>query len=115
LGEADGMKKADLIGEIAKSANISKREAQKVVDAAVSSVKGALEKGDRVTLAGFGTFYVGKRAARAGRNPSTGAVIEVKASKVPKFRAGSVFRAVVSMTGSLPGKPTTLPRKPKKR
>jgi DNA-binding protein HU-beta len=80
--------KSELIDAIADSADISKAAAGRALDAAVDAVKKALKKNDMVTLVGFGTFYVGKRAARTGRNPRTGASIKIKAAKVPKFRAG---------------------------
>lgn len=80
--------KSELIDAIADSADISKAAAGRALDAAVETVKKALKKGDMVTLVGFGTFYVSKRAARTGRNPRTGASIKIKAAKVPKFRAG---------------------------
>ena len=78
------MNKSELIDAIAKSADISKAAAGRALDATVASIKTSLRKGGMVTLVGFGTFYVGKRAARAGRNPRTGAEIKIKAAKVPK-------------------------------
>ncbi len=86
------MNKSELIDQIAKSAELSKAAAGRALDAAVGAVKSALKKGDMVTLVGFGTFYVGKRAARNGRNPRTGATIKIKAAKVPKFRAGKALK-----------------------
>ena len=82
------MNKSELIDAIAKHADISKAAAGRALDATVNSIKGSLKKGDIVTLVGFGSFYVGKRTARQGRNPRTGATIKIKAAKVPKFRAG---------------------------
>ena len=82
------MNKSELIDQIAKSADISKAAAGRALDAAIGAVKASLKKGQMVTLVGFGTFYVGKRAARVGRNPRTGAAIKIKAAKSPKFRAG---------------------------
>ena len=84
--------KSELIDAIAESADISKAAAGRALDATVDAVKGALKKGDMVTLVGFGSFYVGKRAARTGRNPRTGAAIKIKAAKVPKFRAGKSLK-----------------------
>jgi len=84
--------KSELIDAIAKSADISKAAAGRSLDATIGAVKGAMKKGDMVTLVGFGTFYVGKRAARNGRNPRTGATIKIKAAKVPKFRAGKALK-----------------------
>ncbi|NWG86869.1 MAG: HU family DNA-binding protein [Hydrogenophilaceae bacterium] len=90
------MNKSELIDAIANSADISKAAAGRALDAAMESVKKALKKGDMVTLVGFGTFYVGKRAARSGRNPRTGATIKIKAAKVPKFRAGKALKDSVN-------------------
>jgi DNA-binding protein HU-beta len=80
--------KSELIDAIADSADISKAAAGRALDATVEAVKEALKKGEVVTLVGFGSFYVGKRVARTGRNPRTGAAIKIKAAKVPKFRPG---------------------------
>jgi DNA-binding protein HU-beta len=88
--------KQELIDAIAKSADISKAAAGRALDAAVSAIKVSLKKGQLVTLVGFGTFYVGKRAARGGRNPRTGAAIKIKAAKVPKFRAGKALKDSVN-------------------
>jgi DNA-binding protein HU-beta len=84
--------KLELIDAIAKHADISKAAAGRALDATVSSIRASLRKGGTVTLVGFGTFYVGKRAARSGRNPRTGAAIKIKAAKVPKFRAGKALK-----------------------
>ena len=86
------MNKSELIEAIAKSADISKAAAERALDSAVTSIKNSLKKGGMVTLVGFGTFYVGKRAARAGRNPRTGATIKIKAARVPKFRPGKALK-----------------------
>lgn len=90
------MNKSELIDAIAASADISKAAASRALDGAMNAVKKALKKGDMVTLVGFGTFYVGKRAARSGRNPRTGATIKIKAAKVPKFRAGKALKSSVN-------------------
>lgn len=90
------MKKSELIDAIAKSADISKVAAARALDATVDTIKKALKKGDTVSLVGFGTFKVGKRAARIGRNPRTGATIKIKAAKVPKFSAGVNLKSAVS-------------------
>lgn len=89
------MNKSELVDQIAKSADISKAAAGRALDAAVAAVKSSLKKGGMVTLVGFGTFYVGKRAARSGRNPRTGASIKIRAAKVPKFRAGKALKDAV--------------------
>ncbi len=86
------MNKSELIDQIAKSADISKAAAGRALEATIGAVKSSLKKGGMVTLVGFGTFYVGKRAARSGRNPRTGATIKIKAAKVPKFRAGKALK-----------------------
>ena len=86
------MNKTELIESVAKSADISKAAAGRAMDAMINAVRASLKKGQMVTLVGFGTFYVGKRAARAGRNPRTGAAIKIKAAKVPKFRSGKALK-----------------------
>jgi len=88
--------KTEIIDNIAKSADISKAAAGRALDATVAAIKTAMKKGGMVTLVGFGTFYVGKRAARSGRNPRTGAAIKIKAAKVPKFRAGKALKDAVN-------------------
>lgn len=90
------MNKSELIDAIAKSADLSKASAGRALDATITSVKTAMKKGDMITLVGFGTFYVGKRAARNGRNPRTGGTIKIKAAKVPKFRAGKALKDAVN-------------------
>ncbi|TAJ78712.1 MAG: HU family DNA-binding protein [Gallionellaceae bacterium] len=88
--------KSDLIEAIAKSADVSKAAAGRALDATIESIKKSLKKGELVSLVGFGTFYVGKRAARSGRNPRTGETIKIKAAKVPKFRAGKGLKDAVN-------------------
>ncbi|MBI1397621.1 MAG: DNA-binding protein HU [Betaproteobacteria bacterium] len=90
------MNKSEMIEAIAKSADISKAAAGRALDATVTCVRSALKKGGTVTLVGFGTFYVSRRAARSGRNPRTGASIKIKSAKVPKFRAGKALRDAVN-------------------
>jgi DNA-binding protein HU-beta len=84
--------KNDLIDAIARHADISKAAAGRALDATIDSIGTSLAKGDMVTLVGFGSFYVGKRTARSGRNPRTGATIRISAAKVPKFRAGKALK-----------------------
>ena len=86
------MNKSEMIDQIAKSADVSKAAAGRALDATVAAIKTSMKKGGMVTLVGFGTFYVGKRAARVGRNPRTGASIKIKAARVPKFRAGKALK-----------------------
>ena len=90
------MNKLEIIESVAKSADISKAAAARVLDDTIATITGTLKKGEMVTLVGFGTFYVGKRAARSGRNPRTGAAIKIKAAKVPKFRAGKALKDAVN-------------------
>ncbi|MEY3436546.1 MAG: HU family DNA-binding protein [Sphingobacteriales bacterium] len=82
------MNKAELISKIAEDAGITKAQANECLDSFVEAVTKTLKGGGKVTLVGFGTFSVTKRAARNGRNPQTGAVIKIKAKKVAKFKAG---------------------------
>lgn len=86
------MNKSELIEAIAQEAGISKAAAQKALDATTDAVTKALKKGDTVTLVGFGTFYVGERAERQGRNPKTGEPLTIAAAKTPKFRAGKALK-----------------------
>mgnify|MGYP001405317010 CR=1 FL=1 len=86
------MNKSELIEVIASKADISKAAASRSLEALIGAVRTALKKGDSVTITGFGTFAVTKRAARTGRNPRTGAAIKIKAAKVPKFRPGKGLR-----------------------
>lgn len=86
------MNKTEMIETVSKTADISKAAAGRAVEAMITAVRGSLKKGQMVTIVGFGTFYVGKRAARSGRNPRTGVAIKIKAAKVPKFRAGKALK-----------------------
>ena len=90
------MNKSELIDQIAASAEISKAAAGRALDATVAAVKSALKAGDSVSLIGFGTFSVGARAARTGRNPRTGKALKIKAAKVPKFRPGKGLKDAVN-------------------
>lgn len=83
------MNKAELIEAMASSANLSKADAKRALDAFIDNTSNALKKGDRVALVGFGSFSVSKRAARKGRNPQTGKEIQIKAKNVVRFKAGS--------------------------
>ena len=86
------MTKADLIEKVATDAKVSKADAGRVLNSVLDSMTNALAGGDTVTLVGFGTFSVTKRAARKGRNPQTGAVINIAASKAPRFKAGKALK-----------------------
>lgn len=82
------MNKTELVEHMAKNAEISKAAAGRALESLMGAVRTTLKKGGTVALVGFGTFAVGKRAARVGRNPKTGAALKIKAAKVPKFRPG---------------------------
>jgi DNA-binding protein HU-beta len=86
------MNKSDFVAAVADSAELSKVDAGRAVEAFIETVTKALKKGDTVTLVGFGTFSVRKRAARQGRNPQTGETIKIKASKSPAFKPGKGFK-----------------------
>jgi DNA-binding protein HU-beta len=88
--------KTELIDHIADSADISKAAAARALDSLIGAVKTTLKKNGSVTLVGFGTFSVGKRAARTGRNPRTGEAIKIKAAKVPKFKPGKALKDAVN-------------------
>ncbi|MDI1300090.1 HU family DNA-binding protein [Methylotenera sp.] len=90
------MNKSKLIDSIASASGLSKAAAGRALDATTSAITAAMKKGDLVTLIGFGTFYVGKREARNGRNPRTGATIQIKAANSPKFRAGKSLKDAVN-------------------
>ncbi|MCK4352844.1 HU family DNA-binding protein [candidate division WOR-3 bacterium] len=89
------MKKADLIDKVASAADITKKAAGTAVDAVIEGISGALARKDTVTLVGFGTFYVARRAARKGRNPRTGKPLDIPAKNVPRFRPGSELKKKV--------------------
>ena len=90
------MNKSDLIDAIARHADISKAAAGRALDATVEAIAGSLKRGDIVTLVGCGSFFVGQRTARAGRNPRTGDAIRIDAAKVPRFRAGKALKDAVN-------------------
>lgn len=86
------MNKTELIEHIAKNADISKAAATRALEATIAAVKSTLKEGGSVSLVGFGTFVVGERAKRTGRNPRTGDAIKIEAAKVPKFRPGKALK-----------------------
>ncbi|MGC8486606.1 MAG: HU family DNA-binding protein [Clostridia bacterium] len=86
------MNKAELVADVAERAGLTKKDAEKAVNAVVDTIEGALTKGEKVSLVGFGTFEVRTRAARSGRNPRTGATLRINASKVPAFKAGKALK-----------------------
>ena len=90
------MNKAELIDAVAGRGDVSKREVTEIVDAFVEEIKKAVVRGDKVAISGFGIFEAQARKARLGRNPRTGETVKIKATKLPKFRPGAEFKAVVS-------------------
>jgi DNA-binding protein HU-beta len=88
--------KTELVEQIAERAELSRSEAESAVDAALKTIEEQLARGGEITLTGFGKFHVADRGARMGRNPQTGAPIEIKASRVPRFSAGSKLKQVVN-------------------
>ncbi|HHT01977.1 MAG TPA: HU family DNA-binding protein [Firmicutes bacterium] len=89
------MNKAELVAAVAEKAELTKKDAEKAVNSLLDSVERALVAGEKVSLVGFGTFEVRERAARKGRNPQTGAEIEIAASRVPVFKAGKALKEAV--------------------
>ena len=90
------MNKAELIAKIAEESKLTKKAAEAALDAFMTTVEGALKKGEKVQLVGFGTFEVRQRAARKGRNPQTKAEIKIPASKAPVFKAGKALKELVN-------------------
>lgn len=90
------MNKTELIDVIAAEADLPKASAGRALDAVIDSITDALKKGDQVALVGFGTFSVKHRNARSGRNPQTGATIQIAASTVPSFKAGKALKDAVN-------------------
>ena len=90
------MNKTELIAAVAEKADLSKKDAEAAITAAVEAITGALIEGEKVQLVGFGSFEVKKRAARIGRNPKTKEEIEIPATRVPVFKAGKVLKDAVS-------------------
>jgi DNA-binding protein HU-beta len=100
------MTKRELIEQVATRGELSKKDAAAAVDAVLATVEEALRAGDEVTVSGFGKFHVSQRGARAGVNPRTGERINIAASRVPRFTAGSALKKSVAERGDLPGEPS---------
>jgi DNA-binding protein HU-beta len=92
------MNRKELVDALAAKTNSTKADAERAVAGLIEVVSTTLKKGDSITLVGFGTFEVRKRAARTGRNPKTGAELKIKAAKVPAFKAGATLKAMVNGT-----------------
>ena len=90
------MNKSELVAAIAEKAELSKKDAEKALKAFTDTVAEQLKAGEKIQLVGFGTFEVGERAARTGKNPQTGAAIKIPASKAPKFKAGKALKDTVN-------------------
>lgn len=90
------MNKTELVAAMADQAGLSKKDAEKALKAFTEVVASELKKGDKIQLVGFGTFEVSERAAREGRNPQSGAVMKIAASKAPKFKAGKALKDLVN-------------------
>lgn len=90
------MNKTELVDAVAESAELSKADASRAVDAFINTVTDTLKNGDQVSVVGFGTFEVRERAARSGRNPQTGETIQIKASRAPAFKAGKALKDAVN-------------------
>ena len=90
------MNKAELIANVAGSADISKKDAEKAINAFIANIESALKKGEKVQLVGFGTFEVRERAERKGRNPQTNKEIVIPASKVPAFKVGKALKDAIN-------------------
>lgn len=89
------MNKQQLITNVAEKSELTKKDAERAVNAFVASIEEALSQGDKVQLVGFGTFEIRERAARKGRNPQTGEEINIAAAKIPVFKAGKTLRSAV--------------------
>ena len=90
------MNKTELVAAVAEQADLSKKDAEKVLKAFVDVVTEEMKKGEKVQLVGFGTFEVSERAAREGRNPQTGKTMKIEACKAPKFKAGKALKDAVN-------------------
>ena len=90
------MNKAELVAAVAQAAGVSKKETEAVIKATFDAIQGAMVKGDKVQLVGFGTFESRVRAAREGKNPRTGASVKIAACKVPAFKAGKALKDAVN-------------------
>ena len=90
------MNKADLILSISEEVGLSKKDTENVVNVLIETIQKQLKKGEKVAIAGFGTFDVSERKAREGRNPQTGETIKIAASKLPKFKPGKSFKEILN-------------------
>lgn len=96
LGKEKIMNKTELVSAVAEQAQISKKDAEKAVSAVIETITGALKDGEKVQLVGFGTFEAKQREARQGKNPRTGEIISIPATKSPAFKAGKALKDIVN-------------------
>jgi len=96
LGKEAPLNRKELVDAIQKHTSVARADVDRVLGSLIQHTQVAVKKGERVALVGFGTFYVGKRAARSGRNPRTGASIRIKAARIPKFRAGKALKDAIN-------------------
>jgi len=106
------MTKADLVEEVTKLGDLTRRDSEVIVDTIFDSVIGALRSGDKIEIRGFGSFRIRQRKPRIGRNPKTGTRVEVPAKKVPYFKPSKELRDLVNPTGKSAGTPETPPPAP---
>ncbi len=90
------MNKSELVNEVSSKSGLTRADANRAIDATVDAITEALAKGDQVSVVGFGTFKTSERAARAGRNPQTGAAIQIAAATLPRFSAGKALKDAVN-------------------
>jgi integration host factor subunit beta len=103
------MTKAELVEEVSKSSNLSKKDAEIVVQTVLNSIVESLKKGEKVELRGFGSFRIRSRQARQGRNPKTGNMVKVPAKRVPYFKPGKELRELINQPVASPAPTTTAP------
>ncbi len=96
MKKGERMTKAELVGEVARATELTKGDAERLVEIALESIVEALNRGEKVELRGFGSFRVRERGARRGRNPKTGAAVEIPAKLVPFFKAGKELKEVIN-------------------
>ena len=107
--------KAELIDRLAERLEVTKKDAGEIVDAILAEITGAVAKGEKVALTGFGVFEKVARAARTGRNPRTGEEVKIKATSLPKFRPGAEFKSAVAGAKKAPAKKAPAKKAPAKK
>jgi len=102
------MTKADLVEEVVRAADVSKKHAETIVNTVFSSIVEALQKDDKIELRGFGSFRVRRRRSRQGRNPKTGDRVEVPEKRIPYFKPGKELKDLINSDGTAPGAPAVV-------